>query len=246
MKKFYKVCGVVGTIFFVIGGGCVIASVVMGVSFTNIYKKILNKASTYTSYESGKIGKKYDFETKDLDNMTIVVRSGDVTIEESSDSQIHLINHGDENMFEGNVTNRTLSIKQISKGSVFQKIRRSSAVLQLPKEYVFQDILVTIGSGQIDASRLNTGLFTANVGSGDMEVDQIKADEIDIKSGSGDVDLTVLGKEEDYNCSVMRGSGDVHLGGREVEKGHHSSYHHKSSKSIDVKSGSGDVEIEFQ
>ncbi|MDD4372101.1 MAG: DUF4097 family beta strand repeat-containing protein [Anaerostipes sp.] len=246
MKKFYKVCGIIGTIFFVIGGGCVIASVAMGVSFTDIYNKILNKASNYTSYGSGNVGKKYTFETKDLDNMTIVVRSGDVTIEESSDSQIHLINYGDENTFEGNVTNRTLNIKQVSKGSVFHKIRHNSAVLQLPKEHGFKDILVTLGSGQIDASWLNTGLFTADVGSGDMEVAQIKADEIDIKSGSGDVGLTVLGKEEDYNCSVIRGSGDVHLGGQDIEKGHHSSYHHKSSKSIDVKSGSGDVEIEFQ
>ncbi|MBQ4370713.1 MAG: DUF4097 family beta strand repeat protein [Oscillospiraceae bacterium] len=90
-------------------------------------------------------------------------------------------------------------------------------------------------SGDIDlASFAAEKAFSCKVSSGDIEIASLASPDIMAKASSGDIKLTVLGDEKEYRVSAEASSGDVD-----------SPRSSKGNKSIDVKTSSGDIKVEF-
>lgn len=90
-------------------------------------------------------------------------------------------------------------------------------------------------SGDISVSSLTAeGAFNCKVTSGDIDISSLASPDITVKNTSGDINLTVLGDEKEYRVSAEASSGDVDAPRSS-----------KGDKSLDVKTSSGDIKVEF-
>jgi len=110
------------------------------------------------------------------------------------------------------------------------------------------DVKAKTGSGNIKVQGLNGGL-TARSGSGDIEGDGRLTGAANLSAGSGNIKLH-LTPDAHFNLEASTGSGDIHVNFPGApEQGDNSRHHmtapiHGGGAPLEVRTGSGDIEID--
>lgn len=111
-----------------------------------------------------------------------------------------------------------------------------------------KEIKITIGAGQANIANIIAEKLEMEVGAGEAEVAELTVDELDLEVGMGQVNIGLNGVQNDYNCSVECGMGNVVVGHHSyggLGAEHHGENHH-ATKRIDVECGMGEVQINFK
>lgn len=245
MKRFVKVCTILAIIFGVIGSGCVIAAVSMGVKLpTNI-------PSIYRWNYSGKLKQTYSFNKENVKKIEFDVGSSDIHIVKGSGDQVTLENKENTPRMRAVLSSDgELKIEKKRYGFWFFGIRRSgTAVLTIPEDVVLEHMEIDCGSGTISAEAIRANQLSVDCGSGDVEIEEASAQQTEIDCGSGDISLALTGSKADYEYTIDCGSGEVILD-EEYFSGSEHHYNHdrhgnQISKNLEIDCGSGDVTVNF-
>ncbi len=104
------------------------------------------------------------------------------------------------------------------------------------------EVRTATGSGSIRIHGL-AGSLTAKTGSGDIEADGSLTGSSRLQSGSGSIRLHI-GKDAHFNVSATTGSGDIRVAGNgDSEKHHFSGPINGGGPTLEVITGSGDIEV---
>lgn len=104
------------------------------------------------------------------------------------------------------------------------------------------EIRAITGSGSVRVNGLN-GALTARTGSGDIEANGSITGNTKLQTGSGSVRLH-LGHDARYNLNASTGSGTIRAGqGRSTDHHHMSEAINGGGPTVEVQTGSGDIEI---
>lgn len=206
--------------------GMVIIGVIMTVGALASVKFDFTKLVRTVEYEE----KTYDI-TEDFSNINMQVDSQDVWIERSDDENTHFVCYEcDSEWFEVSVQDGTLVIdnKQYDQINIMVNMETGDhSTLYLPKDvyenlsvkngsgdlvakkdaFTFEDIDVTIGSGDVTLANMSADDLILYAGSGDLNMDSIDAGSADLKCGSGDISVANCNIDDFVNGKV--GSGDV-------------------------------------
>lgn len=99
----------------------------------------------------------------------------------------------------------------------------------------------TSGNFSIDNSSVKS--LSATSTSGEFESSKLTSDNIQIGGTSADIELSLTGKESEYDYTIDSVSGDISLPSLEVEKKYHTN--NGKDKTIEVNTTSGDIKIKF-
>lgn len=99
----------------------------------------------------------------------------------------------------------------------------------------------TSGNFFIDNSSVKS--LSATSTSGEFESSKLTSDNIQIDGTSADIELSLTGKESEYDYTIDSVSGDISLPSLEVEKKYHTN--NGKDKTIEVNTTSGDIKIKF-
>jgi DUF4097 and DUF4098 domain-containing protein YvlB len=158
----------------------------------------------------------------------------DARIEGPTNHLAYRLEEGQLTVFdECNEDHCSMDMRVLLPESLPLRVRTGSGDIQV--ERTLGALLLRTGSGDILGSRVLGAELDAETGSGDVIVDAPgDVGRIRVKTGSGDVDLDVLSGA--YQLNVSTGSGDRQVRGIEDVS--------DAPRSIDVRTGSGDVVIE--
>ena len=167
--------------------------------------------------------------------------SGDISVSDLELSTLTLsLSSGDIKL--KNCSAASCSISGSSGDMEFSALRTGDLVVTLTSGDISASDIVCGGSaslknnsGDIDISSFAAeGAFNCKTNSGDIDISSLASPDITVKASSGDVNLTVLGDEKEYRVSAETSSGDVDAPRSS-----------KGDKSLDVKTSSGDIKVEF-
>ncbi|MBR6107966.1 MAG: DUF4097 domain-containing protein [Oscillospiraceae bacterium] len=98
-------------------------------------------------------------------------------------------------------------------------------------------------SGDIQLKNVTADSYSGHTTSGDFSGSGLDAQNISIKATSGDIEMSVAGKESDYDCDLSCTSGDITVSGK--EQGNRHQVQLGAERSVSVKTTSGDISICF-
>ena len=204
----------------------------------------------------------YTFEDMNASNLEIVVGAGGLQVKYHDDEAVKM-EVGSKDRMQCFVKGDTLIIR----GGAREQINGGGdMVLYLPKNAVYNDVLIDVGAGNFSADALSGENITVeagmgnvvingadvwnvdvSVGMGNVEIEgEIKGDGI-IDCGMGQVTMNLVGNGKDFNYELDCGMGSLDvedvcsiagIGDQSVDN--------KASKRIEVSVGMGSVEVEFE
>ncbi len=119
--------------------------------------------------------------------------------------------------------------------------------LQVQNWKVSELFSVSSGAGDVEITKSEFRDISIETGAGDFELTADVAGDIDITTGAGQADLSLKGKEEDFNYDLSTGVGEVQIGdasyggiatSKKIEN-------QNANKTITIDSGVGEVDISF-
>jgi len=116
-------------------------------------------------------------------------------------------------------------------------------VITIPRGYVFDDVAISMGVGNLQIESLEARTFTLEGGVGSVIVDKLHSNRTMVDMGIGSVTLRLRGKYENYYLDIDTGIGSVIINGRKHSGG---KYGDKSAASyLTVNGGIGEVNATF-
>ena len=104
-----------------------------------------------------------------------------------------------------------------------------------------------IGAGSSDIRKTSFGNTKFKVGMGELSMNGTVTENLDVDCGMGDVELKLMGRQTDYNYAVTVGAGAVKIGDKDFSGlRNKTEVDYNSDKTMTVKCGMGDTEIEFE
>lgn len=116
-------------------------------------------------------------------------------------------------------------------------------VLTIPEDAILSEVALSVGAGELDAEVVHAERLMISCGAGQVSVEEAKADQIDINCGIGEVELSLCGKESDYQPNVNCSVGKVTIGEHKYNERHQDT--HGANANLNVHCGVGNVEISF-
>lgn len=158
---------------------------------------------------------------KEIRDLEMTLRSCELQILSSEDDQIRVeIENGMEKYF--NVLRKDEKLTIYDKRKTNKHLKAAHVKVQIPSDYVFDEVEMVLGAGDVNIECLAAKQLTIEGGAGKIEADTlIAAGELDAEIGAGDfyIKEAVLG-ETSIECGVGRfeiGScslnGDAEIGG---------------------------------
>lgn len=110
-----------------------------------------------------------------------------------------------------------------------------------------KEMTVEVDAGTISLEELETEELEISGGVGELTADLIQAEKIDIGGGVGNIEVTVVGKETDYNYDIQCGVGSVEVGDSDYSGlGTRKSIGNPGNKEIKIECGVGNVDVSFE
>lgn len=249
MNKFIRALLIAFAACLVLGGGLLIAGIALGGTWNDATVTIGNdeydvhdmfdhglfkfEGSTHYSDDSdtpeATMTNELIGSPSDIRNLELTLRSCEFEILTSEDDQIRVeIEEGKEKYFSLREKEGTLYVNDIRKSK--KNIKAVHVKLWLPSDYVFDEVNMTLGAGNMQIDRLAANDINIEGGAGKIEAETLIANnELDAEIGAGDFYITeaTLG-ETDIDCGVGRfeigsctlngnadisgGVGDVNIG----------------------------------
>lgn len=138
-------------------------------------------------------------------------------------------------------------------------------VLHVPEGFVFDNVDMKLGAGQLIVENVNANSVEMEVGAGQIEVNTLQADNCDIEVGLGEVTVTdarvnnvdaevgmgqiemlLAGSEEDYDYKVSVAAGSVTIGSTEYSGvGQKKTINNEADRMVNLDCGMGEIQVEF-
>jgi len=138
-------------------------------------------------------------------------------------------------------------------------------VLYVPEGYVFENVDMELGAGQLIVENVNAKNVDLEVGAGQLEINTLQADDCDIEVGLGEVTVTdarinnadaqvgmgkiemlLSGNEEDYNYKVSVAAGSVTIGSAEYSGvGQKKTINNDADRMVNLDCAMGEIRVKF-
>lgn len=186
---------------------------------------------------------------------------------ESEDQDIHVETKGLASGFKYRCKQEgsTLKISTTDNVHVLNALGDNAVIwVYLPKQHL-KEVDISNKAGAVYVDSVSAGSLTIDVGAGEGVVNDFSSQEaeficgageltasgdasnkIEVDCGVGEINLTILGKEEDYDYEVDCGVGEVVIGDQSfagIGSDHHESHH--GSRELIIECGVGSVEVSF-
>ena len=242
MKSFYKNALILSIICIILGLGMTVVGAAKG--GIDLFRRMVIDGELSFSYGDNNIGingdsigissngndydtdevYEYEFNVSD-DNYTIEnldlsvgatavwIEYGDtekfqVTIEKSEIGGTHSCEVKDNTLY---IESSADEVKNILGDSTFHKIN-----LVIPKNYVFKEVKLSLGAGNIEGEGLEAEKILADIGAGNMEIETLKAGKnIEVSVGAGNFEIDEMKAEE---LKIKCDAGRVYAEEAEVKK----------------------------
>lgn len=249
MNKFIRVMLITFVTCLAVGGGLLIAGIALGGTWNDATVEIGDDQYDMRNlFDHGFLkfgGNTHDADDSDMSetvltnneltvaadeirDLDMTLRSCELQVSPSEDDQIRLeIEDGQEKHFSVRQKGGALSINDSRKNKNHLKAIRVN--LQIPEDYVFQSVSMTLGAGNVRLERLAANEIDIEGGAGKIEAETLIAkDELNAEIGAGDfyIKSASLG-ETDIECGV----GKFEIGSCEL------------NGDADISGGVGDVNI---
>lgn len=260
MKKFIKICTVVGIICCIIGLGLTATASALGANWSSWWGPVENYLDIYS--DSDHQGKVESF--SNINKLQIELTAGQVEILESNSEQIEIY-YGDSgkayqtSLEDGDVLK--IRCKKIGKINQMRQIQ-----VLVPKGYQFGEVELDVTGGKFIAESLITDSLDIDLAAGSVEIKngEVKRLQADCNAGSmeyegwihGDVEaecrvgnilFDVFGNESDFNYNLESAMGKIQIGdyvyaGFDREK----NIYNQSNSTMELSCTTGSIEVQFE
>ena len=112
---------------------------------------------------------------------------------------------------------------------------------------VKEDLEISIGAGSCNIGRFETRSFAADCGAGSLTAEGSFEQSAEMNCGVGKHELTLDGKEQDYNYEIDEALGQVVIGGQHFSGlDNDKSIDNKADKDLEISNGMGQTTIMFK
>ncbi len=127
------------------------------------------------------------------------------------------------------------------------KYYEGALILYVPQGMVFDSAEFSVGAASMEIEELHAKELEMEVGAGSITADIVEAEEMSLTCGMGSIEMTVGGRQEDYNYNLEVGMGRVDLeenefGGVAMEK----NINNNAAKNVDIECGMGSITLDFE
>ena len=139
-----------------------------------------------------------------------------------------------------------LFIKTVRETKLQEEQEDAVLYLYVPTDADLDNVELQLGAGSMEVNGLQTDSIHAAVDAGKLIIQGINAEYISVDCTAGNVQLSVLGKEEDYNYDLTCTAGNIALGDI-VYNGvkEETTIENGADKIMDVNCTVGNIEISF-
>lgn len=242
MKSFYKNALVISAICIILGLGMTIGGAAKG--GIDLFRRMVNDGELSFSYNGNSIGmdenslgawekdtqdrdhadEVYEYEFKvseyEIDNLDLSVGATALWIEYEDTDSFHITiekskiggNHScevKENTLY--VSSATEEVENILGDNKPHKIK-----LTIPKDYVFKEVKISLGAGNVEGEKLEAEQILADIGAGNMQIETMKAEKnIEVSVGAGNFEVEEIKAEE---LEIVCEAGRAYAQDTEVKK----------------------------
>jgi hypothetical protein len=222
-------------------------------------EEILGTLTTETSVDSH--GRVYEMEAPA--NLSIELNADELYLESYHGDVIRIeVDDEEEDYIQVSTGDDFLKItgtRKIHDGSVIVylpdgllldslKIQVDAGSVEIENEIHTSELDIKIGAGSLEASeRIYAETAFIEVGAGDVEMEEMSCSYLSGNCGIGSMELTLCGKEKDYNYYLECGLGEITIG----ENMHSSIADHEEityenvEKRLELSCGMGEIEVDF-
>ena len=226
MKKFLKVCLIIGFCMTLLGG--ILLAVGMAVTGGEVWKQERNSSVQMINITP----------EEEIKNLSISLKAGSIIIKKGPVFQVTAADS--EEAFDCYVDGDTLVIKEngkkrwpeiqffgirITRDGIFRNDRE--IVIEVPDSMIFSDMHLEVDAGSLEAEAMSvSGNFYADVNAGNLEAKNLKVEGISsFNVNAGRIDVSKFdGKETKISCNVgnvsikgdIMGDVDADCGGGEI------------------------------
>lgn len=139
-------------------------------------------------------------------------------------------------------------------------------VIYIPVDYNFNEVDISLSAGRVEIDKINTADLDIDVDAGELDLKDFKATNLDVSTGAGsikaagdvkekisidggvgEVDVTLIGKEGDFNYNLEVGIGEISIGGSTFSSINNKHINNTgANKDAEVECGIGTVKLKFK
>ena len=93
----------------------------------------------------------------------------------------------------------------------FAHLVNNFSSIKIPRDMHFKEVTMDLGASKAQIEDLNAGKLVLEVGAGQADVSRLIVDELKAEVGVGQLNITMNGKEFDYNYRIECGVGEVNI-----------------------------------
>lgn len=151
-----------------------------------------------------------------------------------------------------------------------RRLKSSSIEISLPAKKEFQSVTLKIGAGTVEINGdfkteqlsvdIGAGTFSndgslevkqtdISVGVGNAEIEELTTEKLNGNCGMGNMDISLTGKDTDYNYELKCGLGNLEVDGEQetaLTSGSRMISNPGAEKSVKLECGMGDVNVDFE
>lgn len=151
-----------------------------------------------------------------------------------------------------------------------RKLKSSSVEISLPEKKEFQNVTFKIGAGTVEingnfkadqlSADIGAGTFSndgsldvkqtdISVGVGNAEIEELTTEKLTGNCGMGNMDITLTGKDTDYNYELKCGLGNLEVDDEQettLTSGSRTITNPGADKNVKLECGMGDVNVDFE
>lgn len=270
MKTMVKIGVILSVLFFTLGLGSVIASVALGATFSQLIDAVDQGEFLLPSYgifsRSEKISQADTSSSRqyyyDVESLDVEFNKGILEIVETDEDEIYVeILSNPAQSIQTFMDNGTLKITTDS-----QKVRDNARLrICIPEDEYFDDARLDMGAATVTMEnleadelkvKLGAGTFTGTgeilseyseweIGVGELSLSHLECEDTKIDCGMGTVALALAYSQEDYDCDITCGAGNVNIGKNSFTIGHHKYSGDDADSQLLIECGMGTVDVTF-
>lgn len=275
MKRFVKVCVILGIIFFIMGCGITISAVAMGADWSGIYRGI-GFAHSYMDEEDWEydtaVDENSEWKTyRDVSKIDLEMKVGYVSVESGGEEgTITVIYEDDSDCYKSYMKDSTLKIEcegpeAIKRRNPVDYSNRKIKIL-IPEGYRLEEFDMELDAGGGDIRSLSVKKMNLEVNAGSVEITDVQVSELDIenKAGSvsfsgdsngdvniecktGSVSLDLSGAETEYDYNLEAAMGDITIGDQNYSGlSYHKSRNNGAAYKMNVDCSMGEITVSFR
>ena len=204
------------------------------------------------------------YQADDVRKLEFKISSGELSLREYDGNQIKVgVSGKDKDKVRVGQDGETLVLEGIGRG------QERTVIVWYPKKTRFTDISieqaagtvsfesdlatvrleVSVAAGELtNAGKIRSGEAEIEVGTGNVDLNHFQAKRIEADCGIGNIDLSVKGKEADYNYEISCGAGSVDIGDSSYSGlGHEKKVSNPgASGKMSLDCGVGNITVDFE